>query len=46
MGERRLGALLDEYGLERTLAGVEAVLDSAERRTRACIAQNAEPASR
>src|SRR2546426_2460197 len=38
VGERRLGALLDEYGIERTLAGVEAVLDSAERRTRACIA--------
>jgi N-methylhydantoinase B len=39
VGERRLQALLDEYGLERTLAGVEAVLDSAERRTRACIAE-------
>jgi N-methylhydantoinase B len=38
VGERRLQALLDEYGLERALAGVEAVLDSAERRTRACIA--------
>jgi N-methylhydantoinase B len=39
VGERRLQALLDEYGVERALAGVEAVLDSAERRTRACIAQ-------
>jgi N-methylhydantoinase B len=39
VGERRLLALIDEYGLERTLAGVEAVLDSAERRTRACIAE-------
>jgi N-methylhydantoinase B len=38
VGERRLQALLDEYGLARALAGVEAVLDSAERRTRACIA--------
>ncbi len=39
VGERRLQALLAEYGVERTLAGVEAVLDSAERRTRACIAE-------
>jgi N-methylhydantoinase B len=39
VGERRLHALLGEYGVERTLAGVEAVLDSAERRTRACIAE-------
>ena len=38
VGERRLHALLGEYGIERTLAGVEAVLDSAERSTRACIA--------
>src|SRR5438128_1994226 len=38
VGERRLHALLAEYGTEQTLAGVEAVLDSAERRTRACIA--------
>src|SRR5688572_22127801 len=38
VGERRLHALLAEYGTELTLAGVEAVLDSAERRTRACIA--------
>lgn len=38
VGERRLLALLGEYGVERTLAGVEAVLDSAERRARACIA--------
>jgi N-methylhydantoinase B len=39
VGERRLHALLAEYGTEQTLAGVEAVLDSAERRTRACIAE-------
>jgi N-methylhydantoinase B len=38
VGERRLHALLQEYGRDQTLAGVEAVLDSAERRTRACIA--------
>ncbi len=38
VGERRLLALLDEYGVETTLAGVEAVLDGAERQTRACIA--------
>ena len=39
VGERRLLALLEEYGLGRALAGVEAVLDAAERRTRACIAE-------
>jgi N-methylhydantoinase B len=38
VGERRLQALLAEYGVETTLAGVEAVLDGAERQTRACIA--------
>jgi N-methylhydantoinase B len=38
VGERRLQALLADYGVERTLAGVEAVLDAAERRSRACIA--------
>jgi N-methylhydantoinase B len=38
VGERRLLALLEEYGVETTLAGVEAVLDGAERQTRACIA--------
>ncbi len=37
-GERRLLALLDEYGPATALAGVEAVLDAAERQTRACIA--------
>jgi N-methylhydantoinase B len=37
-GERRLLALLDEYGSETAMAGVEAVLDAAERQTRACIA--------
>jgi len=39
VGERRLAALLSEYGVERTLAGVDAVLDAAERRARACIAE-------
>ncbi len=39
VGERRLLALLEEYGLERALAGVQAVLDAAERQTRACIAE-------
>jgi N-methylhydantoinase B len=39
VGERRLHALLAEYGVDATLAGIEAVLDSAERRTRACIAE-------
>jgi N-methylhydantoinase B len=39
VGERRLLALLAEYGVARTLGGVDAVLDSAEQRTRACIAE-------
>ena len=39
VGERRLHALLAEYGTGLTLAGIDAVLDSAERRTRACIAE-------
>jgi N-methylhydantoinase B len=38
VGERRLLALLGEYGVETTLAGIEAMLDGAERQTRACIA--------
>jgi N-methylhydantoinase B len=38
VGERRLLAVLDEYGVDTARAAVEAVLDSAERRTRACIA--------
>ena len=38
VGERRLLALLDEYGPALTLAGTEAVLDAAERQTRATIA--------
>ena len=38
VGERRLQALLGEYGPEVTLAGVEAILDAAERETRATIA--------
>jgi N-methylhydantoinase B len=37
-GERRLLALLGEYGPETALAAVEAVLDAAERQTRASIA--------
>jgi N-methylhydantoinase B len=37
VGERRLLTLLDEYGTEITIAGVEAVLDAAERQTRAII---------
>jgi N-methylhydantoinase B len=39
VGERRLQSLIAEYGVERALAGVEAVLDAAERRSRACIAE-------
>jgi N-methylhydantoinase B len=39
VGERRLQALIAEYGVARALAGVEAVLDAAERRSRACIAE-------
>jgi N-methylhydantoinase B len=38
VGERRVQALLAEHGVAEALAGVEAVLDAAERRTRACIA--------
>src|SRR5262249_27246433 len=38
VGERRLHALLAEYGVERTLAGGEAGLDRAQRRPRARIA--------
>jgi N-methylhydantoinase B len=38
VGERRLLALLAEYGPKETEAAVEAVLDGAERQTRACIA--------
>jgi N-methylhydantoinase B len=38
VGERRLQALLAEYGLDTALLGVEAVLDGAERQARACIA--------
>ena len=39
VGERRLAALLTEYGPARTQAGVEAVLDAAERQTRSTLAQ-------
>ena len=38
VGERRVQDLLKEYGAEIALAGVEAVLDAAERQTRASIA--------
>ena len=39
VGERRLLALASEFGWETTYAAIEAVLDSAERQTRAVIAQ-------
>jgi N-methylhydantoinase B len=38
VGERRLLALLDEYGPKTAAAAMEAILDGAERQTRACIA--------
>jgi len=38
VGERRLLALLDEYGPKIALAGVKAVLDATERQTRSIIA--------
>ena len=38
VGERRMLALLAEYGDALALAAVEGVLDGAERQTRACIA--------
>jgi N-methylhydantoinase B len=37
VGERRLRALLAEYGPGPTAAAVEAILDGTERQTRACI---------
>jgi N-methylhydantoinase B len=39
VGERRLLALLEEYGPETVAQAVEVVLDAAERQTRACIAK-------
>jgi N-methylhydantoinase B len=39
IGERRLLALAEEFGWEVTEAAIEAVLDGAERQTRAVIAQ-------
>jgi N-methylhydantoinase B len=39
VGERRLLALADEFGWVTTLEAIEAVLDGAERQTRAVIAQ-------
>jgi N-methylhydantoinase B len=39
VGERRLLALLGEYGPALTLAGMEEVLDAAERQTRSTIAE-------
>src|SRR5262245_1395282 len=39
VGERRILALLAEYGAETVHAAVEAILDGAERQTRACIAR-------
>ena len=38
VGERRLLALLDEYGAPIVGPAIEAILDGAERQTRACIA--------
>ena len=38
IGERRLGTLIGEFGADVMMAGVEAVLDGAERQTRAAIA--------
>ncbi len=38
VGERRVLRLLDEYGAATVLGSVEAILDSAEHETRACIA--------
>ena len=38
LGERRLAALLAEYGVDTTLEAVDGVLDAAEREARACIA--------
>jgi N-methylhydantoinase B len=38
VGERRMLALLSEYGEALALAAVEGVLDGAERQTRACLA--------
>jgi len=38
VGERRLLALLAEYGAETAGTAVEAILDGAERQTRACLA--------
>ena len=39
VGERRMLALLAEYGTDTVLAAVAAVLDGAERQSRACIAR-------
>ncbi|MBV9551247.1 MAG: hydantoinase B/oxoprolinase family protein, partial [Alphaproteobacteria bacterium] len=39
VGERRMLALADEFGWETTDAAIEAVLDGAERQTRAVIAE-------
>ncbi len=39
VGERRLKALLEEFGSETTHAAIEAVLDGAERQVRAVIGQ-------
>jgi N-methylhydantoinase B len=38
VGERRMQALLAEYGPDLALAAIEGVLDGAERQARACIA--------
>lgn len=38
VGERRVRHLLEEYGVKTVIDAVDAILDSAERETRACIA--------
>ncbi|PYM96427.1 MAG: 5-oxoprolinase [Candidatus Rokuibacteriota bacterium] len=38
IGERRLQALIDEYGAATVVAAVDEILDSAERQARACVA--------
>ena len=39
IGERRLGALIQEFGADVVMAAVESILDGAERQTRAVISQ-------
>ncbi len=37
LGERRLGALLDEYGAKTVVGAVDEILDGAEAQARACV---------